>query len=278
MSLLAACVEANPQNFYFATTAGAGATELSSPTLILSSDNDNAPALRLTCDGDGNTSIAPNGSTPTATMSLGGSTTNNQTLVINQNSGTGQGFIQVGNPNGGTSVSIVGQTSPNGAGVIQGSGSGSLQLGANATSYDNLTLNNDHTVSLVRAPVLAYGLAATTTLQQVDHGTNTVISIPAGAQSAGLYCVLIQTATSINVSDAPAHMSMTYYWNGTQIVAGGAVSGPTQVGGPAGAYSIAPYAASGVFNQLNFVNSSAGSAVVPTINWIKLAGPITGFP
>jgi len=275
MSLLAACVEPNQQGFYFAAAAGSGPSVLSSPTLIDSSLR--TGSLRLTCDNSGNSNISPASGSLTSTLSMGPSPTAQDTITMAVNGSSGVQFASIGNHSG-TTVSIAGATAPNGTGVIQASGSSSLQIGANGTSYDNLTLNNDHTVSLARAPVLSYGLAATTTLPQVDHGTNAVVSIPAGAQSPGLYCVLIQTAGSNNISDATAHMSMTYYWNGTQIVAGGAVSGPTQVGGPAGAYSILPYAAAGVFNQLNFVNTSAGSAVVPTINWIKLAGPITGFP
>ena len=276
MSLLAACIQPNSGNYYFAKAAGSGPSVLSSPTVIESVPSGNAAALRIIVDTSGNSNIAANDTNGSVTMTLGPTATSDDVLTLAVNAGTGQQYAQIGNP-GGTTVSIVGQTSANGAGIIQASGTGSLQIGANPTSYDNLTLNNDHTVSLVRAPVLAYGLAATVTLQQVDHGTNTVVSIPAGAQSPGLYCILIQTAGS-TVNDSPAHMSTTYYWNGTQIVAGGAVSGPTQVGGPAGAYSIVPYAAAGVLNQFNFVNTTAGAATTPTLNWIKLAGPITGFP
>ena len=247
---------------------------LSSPTLIDSSLA--TGSLRLICDNSGNSNISPASGSSTS-LSLGSSPTAQNTITLGVNGSSGVQFATIGNQ-GATTVSIAGATAANGVGIIQASGSGSLQLGANSTAFDNLTLNNDGTCSLARAPVLSYGLAATTTLGTVASGANAVITIPAGAQSAGLYCVLVQTATSNNISDATAHMSMTYYWNGTQIVAGGAVSGPTQVGGPAGAYSILPYAAAGVFNQLNFVNSTAGSACVPTINWLKLAGPITGFP
>lgn len=277
MSLLAACIQPNSGSYYFAKASGSGSSVLSSPTLIESTPENNAAYLRLTVDASGNSNITSAATSGNVTMTLGPVATTDDVLTLAVNPGSGVAFAEIGNT-GGTTLNIAGSTSANGNCSIAASGSGTVTIGANATAYDNITLNNDHTVSLARAPVLAYGLAATTTLAQVDHGTNTVVSIPAGAQSPGLYCVLIQTATSNNISDATAHMSMTYYWNGTQIVAGGAVSGPTQVGGPAGAYSILPYAAAGVFNQLNFVNTTAGSAVVPTINWIKLAGPITGFP
>ena len=252
-----------------------GSSVLQSPALVQGDNQQNA--LRLTCDLSGNTSIGGTAVSSARTLALSPNGSGvGDVLVVRENPSTGQGFVQIGN-SAGTTVSIVGNTAANAQCVIQASGAGTIQLGANGVSYDNLTLNADHTVSLSRAPVLAYGLAGTVSLAQVDHSTNALVSIPAGAQSPGLYCILVQTATSNNVSDAPAHMSVNYYYDGTQIVAGGAVSGPTQVGGPAGAYSILPYASAGVFNQFNFVNTSAGSAVTPTIRFLKLAGPIA-FP
>ena len=278
MSLLASCTERRPAEYYFAEANGSGPSLLSSPTLIESDPGSQiGTALRLTCDLLGNTAIIGTTTNAARVMSIAPNALVGSVINVAENAGTGQGYAQIGNPSSGTAISIAGQTAPNGQAVIQATGTGTIQLGANGTSYDNLTLNADHTVSLARPPVLAYGLAGTVAAPQVDHSTNYVVSIPAGAQSAGLYMILVQTAGSNNISDATAHLSTTYYYDGTQIVAGGAVSGPTQVGGPTGAMSILPYAASGVFNQFNFVNSSAGSAVTPTFRFLKLAGAIA-FP
>jgi hypothetical protein len=208
-------------------------------------------------------------------MSIAPNASVGSVINVSLNTNTGWGYAQIGNPSGGTAVSIAGNTSANGVGIIQATGTGTLQIGANAYAYDNMTLNTDHSVSFSRPPVLAYGLAGSVSAPQVNHGTNYVVSIPTGAQSAGLYMILVQTAGSDNVADATAHLSTTYYYDGTQIVAGGAVSGPTQVGGPVGAMSILPYAGAGVFNQFNFVNTSAGAAVTPTFRFLKLAGPIS---
>jgi len=279
MSLLASCTERRPQEFYFAEANGSGPSFLSSPTLVESDPGSQiGNALRLTCDLLGNTAIIGTTTNPARVMSIAPNSSVGSVINVSMNTSTGWGYAQIGNPSGGTAVSIAGSTSANGVGIIQSTGTGgTLQIGANAYAYDNMTLNTDHSVSLARPPVLAYGLAGTVSIPQVNHGTNAVVSIPAGAQSAGLYMILVQTAGSDNVADATAHLSTTYYYDGTQIVAGRTVSGPTQVGGPTGAMSILPYAAAGVFNQFNFVNTSAGAAVTPTFRFLKLAGAIA-FP
>lgn len=279
MSLLASCTERRPAEYYFAEANGSGPSLLSSPTLVESDPGSQvSTALRLTCDLSGNTAIIGTTTSAARIMSIAPNASVGSVINVAQNAGSGIGYAQIGNPSGGTAVSIAGQTSPNGTCTIQASGSGTLQIGANGTSSpDNLTLNADHTVTFASAPILP-ALNATVTLPQVDHGTQAIVSIPAGAQSAGLYCLTVQTAGSTNVNDATAHLSTIYYWNGTQVVSGGAVSGPESVGGPAGAYSIQPYAAAGVLNQFVFINTTAGAATTPTLNWIKLAGPITGFP
>jgi hypothetical protein len=277
MSLLAACVEPNPQSFYFATASGSGPSVLSSPTLIVSSDAQNAAALRFTCDGNGNTSIAPNGSTSTSTMTLGGSTTNNATLVINQNSGTGQGFIQVGNPNGGTSVNIVGSTAPNGNGSIQCSGTSSLTLGANNVNFDNLVLNSNGTTTISDPIIPGYSVTKSATIA-IGPGQTYEFPIPS---SPGLYSVMAQTATSNAVSDNLAHLASTYYFNGTAIVCGGfAVSAP--VGGTSGLFSMLPYSSGGAgtaFNRIQYSNSNpgGGAAVSITLNFVQLMGVVPGM-
>lgn len=203
-----------------------GSSVLQSPTFVEASDS--SSALKLTCDLSGNTAILGTSTSASANLSLAPNSSGvGDVLIVRENPGTGVGFVQIGNPNG-TSISIAGNTAANSQAVIQTNGTGTLQIGANGTSFDNLTLNADHSVTLAKAP----GYAATFTSQSLGNIPNAAVVALTNPAAPGLYAVVLgSTDPAFGTYSAYCQGSLVGYFNGTTWNVGGAVAALTSSSG-----------------------------------------------
>jgi len=223
MSLLAACVEPNPQGYYFALSNDAGVTVLESPLNVENASQ--TAAVSISIDANANTIISGAAAAPAtfpAASTFLGVPSSTQAAQLSYNALQGTDNFKVGRP----SVSgplLVGAISAGGAGQIQMSsnvGTETLVLGANTTNFQNLTLGPGPVSKFIQAPSVASAVTPV-----LVNGTGTLLggggtfNIPNPA-GPGLYCILV-SCSSLDTFSVASQINNIAYYNGTAWKVGG---------------------------------------------------------
>ena len=205
---------------------------LASPVLVESSSQ--TAGLRLACADSGAVTIS--GVAPVGSPALNSAVTtigvpsSTQAVSVLYNSSQGTDNLYVGRP-GVSSVQVRGSISNGGSGsVFMNStvGTETLVLGANATSYNNITLAASGVTTLAQPPNLlgtynpGYQVIGT-----LGSGVGVTLTNPT---VAGLYAVMVGT-TSTDGPSVAAQASCLAYYNGTTWNLGGCFFGPANGGG-----------------------------------------------
>jgi hypothetical protein len=281
MSLLAACVEPNPQGYYFALSNDSGVTVLESPLNV--ENTSQTAAVSISIDANANTIISGAAAPPNtfnAASTYLGVPSSTQAAQLSYNALQGTDNFKVGRP----SVSgplLVGAISAGGSGQIQMNsnvGTETLLLGANPTSYRNITLAANGQSLFSQPPSLNAVYSVTPVLVNgtgvlLGGGGTYNIPNPAGA---GLYCIMV-SCSSLDTFSVASQISCIGYWNGTAWKVGG-VTGVDNGAGPAlGIIRMAPEPVARA--NLVLENTAGTNAINLSVITLPIfTGAITGMP
>jgi len=272
MSLLAAVVSPNPQEYYFQLKNQGGAEVLTSPAKVLSTGG--TGALVLTAADSQTCAIYASaqgvGANPAAALTLGCAPSQGAVTISNS---AGVDTMQVGRA-AVSGVQISSAATNGGVMQINGDsavGTETIQIGPNTNALNALQVGPALAVSLAASPYTSQ-----TIVPQLANGTGTipgnsgvVLTNPA---TPGLYWI----GVSCSSLDGPSVASQIFTiakFNGATWKTGGIGEGVVGTGG----VTLSP--APGTAATINFFNNSGGNLV--NISFIKFPlfnGNITGMP
>jgi len=265
MSVLGSGTLVSPGVALFAPASSSSGETVSSPLSIAPTTPVNSVSINSTLTSGGTTNI-------------GSSVAHPNTISLLENTGVGAGFVAIKGDSdpGSASLNIVGGFggSQGCSMATSGSSGASLAIGANATSYNNIVLQqNKNTFSV--PPSFAYSTTSQN-IGSVPNASSIALTNPA---NPGLYAICIGTNdSSLGTYSADSQLGIIGYWNGTTWNVGGSGVAFTSSGG--GALGVRPDPSGGTYKQrLLLYNQLGADTTANTVvcYMVPLSASLTGL-